>query len=85
MTDIFRTRLLWRRFTAGLALVRDIMSKDVQMVCPDTTIKVVATMNKFDTSSIIVVRGERPVGIITIRDVLSKEVVQCLARKSFDR
>ncbi len=62
------------------------MSKDVKMVCPDTTIqKVVATMSKFDTSSIMVVRGERPVGIITIRDVLSKGVVQCLARESFDR
>jgi CBS domain-containing protein len=65
---------------ASLVLVRDIMSKDVQVVRPDTTAQeVVATMSKFDISSIIVVQSERPVGIITLRDVLSKVVVQCLA------
>jgi CBS domain-containing protein len=68
---------------AGLVLVRDIMSKDVQVVRPDTTIQeVVATMSKFDISSIMVVQSERPVGIITTRDVLSKVVVQCLAPRA---
>lgn len=68
---------------AGLVLVRDIMSKDVQMVRPDTTIQeVVATMSKFDISSIMVVQSERPVGIITTRDVLSKVVIQCLAPRA---
>jgi CBS domain-containing protein len=65
---------------ASLVSVRDIMSKNVKVVRPDTTAQeVVATMSKFDISSIIVVQGERPVGIITLRDILSKVVVQCLA------
>jgi CBS domain-containing protein len=76
-------RLLGGVFTAELVLVRDIMSKDVQVVRPDTTIQeVVATMSKFDISSIMVVQSERPVGIITTRDVLSKVVVQCLAPRA---
>jgi CBS domain-containing protein len=65
---------------ASLVLVRDIMSKDVKVVRPDTTAQeIVATMNKFDISSIIVVQGERPVGIITARDILVRLVGQCLA------
>ena len=68
---------------AELVLVRDIMSKDVKVVRPDTTIQeVVATMSKFDISSIMIVQSERPVGIITTRDVLSKVVVQCLAPRA---
>ena len=68
---------------AELVLVRDIMSKDVKVVRPDTTIQeVVATMSKFDISSIVVVQSEKPVGIITTRDVLSKVVVQCLAPRA---
>ena len=68
---------------AELVLVRDIMSKDVKVVRPDTTIQeVVATMSKFDVSSIMVVQSERPVGIVTTRDVLSKVVVQCLAPRA---
>ena len=68
---------------ASLVTVRDIMSKDVKVVRPDTTAQeVVATMSKFDISSIIVVQSERPVGIITTRDVLSKVVVQCLAPRA---
>lgn len=68
---------------ASLVVVRDIMSKDVQVVRPDTTIQeVVATMSKFDISSIVVVQSEKPVGIITTRDVLSKVVVQCLAPRA---
>ena len=65
---------------ASLVLVREIMSKDVRVVRPDTTAQeIVATMNKFDISSIIVVQGERPVGIITARDILVRLVEQCLA------
>jgi CBS domain-containing protein len=65
---------------AGIVLVRDVMSKDVRVVRPDTTVKeVVATMNKFDIGSIIVVQGERPVGIITERDILRRLVEPCLA------
>lgn len=65
---------------AGIVLVRDIMSKNVRVVRPDSSVKeVVATMNKFDIGSIVVVQGERPVGIITERDVLRRIVEPCLA------
>ena len=68
---------------ASLVVVRDIMSKDVQVVRPDTTAQeVVATLSKFDIGSVLVVQGGRPVGIITLRDILSKVVVQCLAPKA---
>jgi CBS domain-containing protein len=56
------------------------MSRAVKVVRPDTTIKeVVATMNKFDIGSIVVVQSERPVGIITQRDILRRQVEPCLA------
>jgi CBS domain-containing protein len=65
---------------AGIVLVRDVMSKDVRVVRPDTTVKeIVATMNKFNIGSIIVVQGSRPVGIITERDILRRQVEPCLA------
>jgi CBS domain-containing protein len=65
---------------AGIVLVRDIMSKEVRVVRPDTSVKeVVATMNKFDIGSIVVVQGDRPVGIITERDILRRLVEPCLA------
>jgi len=64
-------------------VVRDIMSKDVRVVRPDTSAQeVVATLSKFDIGSVLVVQSERPVGIITLRDVLSKVVVQCLAPRA---
>jgi len=65
---------------AGIVLVRDVMSKDVKVVRPDTLVKeVVATMNKFDIGSIVVVQSVRPVGIITERDILKRIVEPCLA------
>jgi CBS domain-containing protein len=65
---------------ATILIVRDIMSKDVKVVRPDTTMKeVVATMNKLGIGSILVVQGERPVGIITERDILRREVEPRLA------
>jgi len=65
---------------AGIVLVRDVMSKDVKVVRPDTLVKeVVATMNKFEIGSIIVVQSDRPVGIITERDILKRIVEPCLA------
>jgi CBS domain-containing protein len=36
-------------------------------------------MNKFDIGSIVVVQGDRPVGIITERDILRRIVEPCLA------
>jgi len=65
---------------ASIILVRDVMAKDVKVVRPDTSVKeVVATMNKFNIGSIIVVQGDRPVGIITERDILRRLVEPCLA------
>jgi len=65
---------------AGIVLVRDIMSKDVRVVRLDSSVKeVVATMNKFNIGSIVVVQGGRPVGIITERDILRRVVEPCLA------
>jgi CBS domain-containing protein len=65
---------------ATIVIVRDVMSKDVKVVRPDTTVKeVVATMNKFNIGSIIVVQSDRPVGIITERDILRRQVESCLA------
>ena len=65
---------------AGIVLVRDVMSKAVKVVRPDTSMKeVVATMNKFTIGSIVVVQAERPVGIITERDILRRLVEPCLA------
>ena len=65
---------------AGIVLVRDVMSKNVRVVRPDTLVKeVVATMNKFNIGSIVVVKSKRPVGIITERDILRRIVEPCLA------
>ena len=65
---------------AGIVLVRDVMSKNVKVVRPDTIVKeVVATMNKFNIGSIVVVQSDRPVGIITERDILRRTVEPCLA------
>lgn len=60
---------------AGLMLVRDVMTKNPKVVRRDTSVQeVVATMNKFDISSVVVVQEERPIGIITHKDIVSKIV-----------
>jgi len=60
---------------AGMVLVRDVMTKNPKVVRRDTSVQeVVVTMNKFDISSVIVVQEERPVGIITHKDIMSKIV-----------
>ena len=60
---------------AETILVRDVMVKNPKVVRRDTSVQeVVATMNKFDISSVIVVQDERPVGIITHKDVMEKIV-----------
>lgn len=61
---------------AGLILVRDVMTKDPRVVRRDTSVQeVVATMAKFDISSVIIVEDERPVGIVTHKDIVSKVVL----------
>lgn len=67
----------------GIVLVRDIMSKDVKVVRPDSSVKeVVANMNKFNIGSIVVVQGDKPVGVISERDILRRVVEPCLAPES---
>jgi CBS domain-containing protein len=51
------------------------MTKNPKVVRRDTSVQeVVATMNKFDISSVVVVQEERPVGIVTHKDIVSKIV-----------
>jgi len=58
---------------AGLLTVRDIMTRDVKVVREDTSMQeVIATMIKFDISSIVVVQRDRPVGLITHKDILTR-------------
>ena len=64
---------------AGALLVRDFMSKNVKTVRTYSTVKeAVAKMNKFKIGSIIVMQGDRPVGIITERDILERVVEPCV-------
>jgi len=56
---------------ASNPLVREIMTKNVKVVREDTNLhEVIATLSSFEINSLIVVQGERPVGIITTKDAL---------------
>ena len=60
---------------AGLIIIRDVMTKEPRVVRRDTSVQeVVATMSKYDISSVIVVEEKRPVGIVTHKDIISKLV-----------
>ena len=64
----------------GIVLVREVMSKDVKVVGPESSVKeVVVAMNKFNIGSIVVVQGDRPVGVISERDILRRVVEPCLS------
>ncbi len=65
---------------ASMILVKDIMSKDIKFVRPDTSAQeVVATLNKFNIGSLVVVQKDKPIGIVTVRDVMNRLVEQYLA------
>jgi CBS domain-containing protein len=65
---------------AATLLVRDVMTKDVKVVGPDSSVhEVVAAMNKYNIGSIIVVQDDKPVGVISERDVLRRVVEPCLS------
>jgi CBS domain-containing protein len=54
-------------------LVRDIMSTPVKAVREDTVLhEVIATMSNFDINALVVVEGDKPVGIVTAKDVLTR-------------
>ncbi len=62
---------------SGILLVRDVMTTNVKTVRPYSSVKdVVQKMNKFGISSVLVVAEDRPVGIITERDILRSMAVQ---------
>jgi CBS domain-containing protein len=70
----------WRHEMAAKLLVRDVMTKDVKVVGPDSSVQeVVAAMNEYDIGSIIVVQDDKPVGVISERDVLRRVVEPCLS------
>ena len=65
---------------ASMILVGDIMTRDVKVVRPDSSVKeVVAAMNRFNIGSIVVVQDGRPVGVISERDILRRVVEPCLS------
>lgn len=54
-------------------LVRDIMSTPVKAVREDTVLhEVIATLSNFDLNALVVVEGDKPVGIVTAKDVLTR-------------
>jgi len=62
---------------AGMISVADAMTKDVRVVREDTNVQeVVHTMTKFDISSVVVVQKERPIGLITHKDIMMKVLEQ---------
>jgi CBS domain-containing protein len=59
------------------------MSKDVKLVRLDTSAQeVAATLNKFRIDSVIVVQKDKPVGIITVRDVMNRLVEEYVAPRT---
>ena len=57
---------------SGLISVRDAMTKPVKVVRTDTSVQeIVATMLKFDISSVVVVQKDIPVGLVTHKDLLA--------------
>jgi len=60
---------------SGMILVRDIMAKNVKTVrTDDSALDAVVKMNKFDVGSVLVINGNRPVGIITSTNILKRVV-----------
>jgi CBS domain-containing protein len=65
---------------ADMLLVKDVMTKGVRVAGPDSSVReVVAAMNMFNVGSIIVVQDDKPVGVISERDVLRRVVEPCLS------
>ncbi|HLN45789.1 MAG TPA: CBS domain-containing protein [Candidatus Sulfotelmatobacter sp.] len=65
---------------ASTILVKDIMSKDVRVVRPDTPAQeIVATLDKFNIDSVIVVQKDKPIGIVTVRDVMRRLSMEYVA------
>ena len=75
----------WKHTMADTLRVKDVMTKGVRVTGPDSSVKeVVATMNRFNIGSIIVVQDNRPVGMISERDVLRRVVEPCLSPETIE-
>jgi CBS domain-containing protein len=49
------------------------MSRPVKAVREDTTLhEVIATLSNFDINALVVIQGDRPVGIVTTKDALTR-------------
>lgn len=60
---------------SGILQVRDVMTRNVKTVrTDDTVLEAVSKMNKFHIGSVVVVNNDRPIGIITERNILEKIV-----------
>jgi CBS domain-containing protein len=58
--------------------IRDIMVHDVKTINGDESVSSAASiMSSFNIGSLIVLEGDRPIGIITERDILKKVVATC--------
>ncbi len=56
------------------------MSKEARVVRPDTSVQeVAATLNKFRIDSVIVVQKDKPIGIVTVRDIMNRLVEENVA------
>ncbi|MEJ2241521.1 MAG: CBS domain-containing protein [Candidatus Bathyarchaeota archaeon] len=65
---------------AGILTVKDVMTKDVKKVGRDTNMQaVINMMNEFEISSIVIIQNDKPVGIVTHKDILLEIVKQNFA------
>jgi len=64
---------------SGIILVRDVMSSPVRTTRVGDSVKdAVRKMNKFRIGCLVVMQGDRPVGILTERDIMRKVVEPCI-------
>lgn len=64
---------------SGVILVRDVMSSPVRTSRVGDSVKdAVRKMNKFRIGCLVVMQGDRPVGILTERDIMRKIVEPCI-------
>ena len=60
---------------SGILLVRDVMTTNVKTARPFSTVRdAVEKMNRFGIGSLVVIKEDRPVGIVTERDVMRRIV-----------
>ena len=64
---------------SGIILVRDVMSSPVRTIGAGDSVKdAVRKMNKFRIGCLVVMQGDRPIGILTERDIMRDVVEPCV-------